>query len=211
MPYCTRADVHTFGVRRGALSNPARLSDSVDASANTITLGLHGLALNDTVTVRADAGGTLPAPLVASTTYYAIPVSDGVFQVAAAEDGAAINFTTAGSRLVVITPVPYDAAIAWADRMIDDMLPAHVVPVAEPIPEIVKMTSAELAGGKLAALLGSESVSLTATVEAAQKRLARWASGIPIRGDDAPTPTNLAAAASAPYADIRGWGRFGGI
>jgi hypothetical protein len=209
--YCAASDLYSFGLPRGALANPARPVASVSAGGNTITLDLHGFALNDQVSFRAEASGTLPAPLVASTTYYAIPVSDSVFSVAAAADGAAIDLTTAGTRVVVISPLPVAEAIAWASRVIDDMLPAHLVPLEDPIAEIVTMTCAELAASKLLARQGSASVSLTSIADAARKRLERWAAGAPIRGENAPEPASLAASASASVPDTRGWNRFGGI
>lgn len=209
--YCAPSDLYAFGLSHGAVPNPGRPVDSANATANTITLDVHGFVLNDPVSFRAESGGSLPAPLVAGSTYYAIPVTESTFSVAAAEDGAAIDFTSAGSLFVVITPLPVDASIAWASRLIDDMLPAGVVPLAEPIPEIVRMTAAELAAAKLAGRGGFASKPLTEIADAARKRLERWAQGIPIRGDNAPTPTNLASAAAVPYVDSRGWGRYGGL
>jgi hypothetical protein len=209
--YCSPSDLYAFGIARGAVPNPGRVVDSANATANTITLDVHGFVLNDPVSFRAEAGGTLPAPLVAGSTYYAIPVTESAFSVATAEDGAAVDLSSAGENFVVIAPLPIDASIAWASRLIDDMLPAHVVPIEEPIPEIVRMTAAELAAHKLLSTTGAVSTSLTMVADHARKRLERWAAGIPIRGTNAPTPTNLAAAAAVPYVDSRGWNRYGGI
>lgn len=212
--YCSPSDIYAYGYPRGSVPNPGRDVDSVNATANTLALDVHGYALNDQVSFRATAGGSLPAPLVEGTTYYAIPVDDYTFKVAATEDGAAIDLTTAGDDFVVIDPFenPMNAAIAWASRVIDDMLPAHVVPIeADAIPEIVRMTAAELAAGKLAARGGTQSKSLTETVDTAVKRLARWGKGVPIRGAVVPPSASLAASATIPYArDRRGWGRWGG-
>ena len=41
-----------------------------------VTLDEHAFATNDPLTFRAQAGGSLPAPLVEGTTYYAIEVDD---------------------------------------------------------------------------------------------------------------------------------------
>lgn len=127
--YCDPSDLYAHGVPRGAFPNPGRDVESVDATANTLTLGEHGYALNDPVSFRAEAGGSLPAPLAAGTTYYAIPDTGDTFSVAATEDGSAVNLTSAGERFVVIDPLPIGAAITWASQIIDDMLPAHVVPI----------------------------------------------------------------------------------
>jgi hypothetical protein len=183
----------------------------VDATANTLTLGAHGFALNDLVSFRPEAGGSLPAPLVAGTSYYAIPVTDDSFSVATTEDGSSVNITSAGSLFVAIAPLPVAAAISWASQIIDDMLPAHVVPIeADAIPEIVRFTCAELAAGKLAARSGNASKSLTEIVDAANKRLARWGKGVPIRGAVVPPHAGLSASATAPFRDRRGWNRWGG-
>jgi len=179
--------------------------------SNAIALDLHGFAADDPITFRAEAGGSLPAPLEAGVTYYAIPVTDGAFSVAAAASGAAIDLTTAGERVLVIGRLPLAAACAWASRLIDDMCPAHLVPFTEPVPEIVRMTAAELAAGKVLAISGNASESLSAIVDAAAKRLERWAKGVPISGANATAPVQLAASASLPYRDPRGWNRFGGL
>lgn len=208
--YCAPSDLYSFGLPRGAVPNPGRLADSVSTSTDAFTLDVHGFVLNDPVSFRAEAGGSLPAPLVEGSTYYAIPLTESTFSVATAEDGDALDLTSAGVRVLVIAPLPVDAAIAWASRIIDDMLPAHAVPLEEPIHELVRMTAAELAAHKLMCGKGS-SKTLGEMVDAANKRLARWAQGIPLRGEDVPTATNLASAAAVPYVDSRGWSRYGGL
>lgn len=218
MPYCTKADCYLYTpALRSALRNPGRPADSASASDDTITLDVHGFVLNDKITLRPEAGGSLPRPLVQSTIYFALPVDEARFQLADAADGSAIDLTTDGARIVIITPINFDAAISWASAIIDDQIPAHAVPLVAPYPLIVVMTCAELAGGKL--LGGSESQSLSAIIDFAIKRLARWATGIPLRGantatqqatqisvsNDAPSPRSL------PCTDREGWGRFGGL
>jgi hypothetical protein len=207
--YCEASDLYAYGLTRGAIPNPGRLIASVSTSADTLSLDVHGFAADDPVTFRAEAGGSLPGPLVAGTTYYVIPVTESTFQVSATEGGDAIDLTSAGENILVITPLPIAAAISFASRLVDDCLPAHVVPLEEPIADIVKMTTAELAIWKLTAGKGSAKT-ISEMVDAARKRLERWGKGVPIRGTNAPTPANLAASASVPYLDSRGWNRFGG-
>ena len=213
MAYCVKGDLYAFGLPRGALPNPARLASSALASTDAVTLDQHGFSLNDLVSFRADdrAGGVMPAPLVAGVAYFAIPLTDDTFQVAATLGGPRIDLYLDASKLLVIAPLQIDAAIAWADRSIDEMIPAHAVPLVSPIPEMIRMTSAELAAGKLLSVTGGASKSLADTVDAAQKRLARWSAGLPVRGAQGQTPTNLAASASVPYFDSVGWRRSGGI
>jgi hypothetical protein len=203
--------MYDFGFPRGSVSNPARLSPSVLAATNEITLDVHGFETDDPITVRADAGGSLPAPLAEGTTYYVIPRTESTFALAATPGGSAINLTTDGVRVVVIAPLPVDAAIEFASRLIDDMLPAHLVPVPTPIPAIIRMTAGELAAGKLAGRGGYVSKALADIVAEATKRLARWGAGVPIRGADAPPATGLSVSASAPLKDRLGWNKFGGI
>ncbi len=206
--YCAPADLHAHGLPRGALPNPGR--NVQGASGNALVLGAHGFDAGDQVSFRAEAGGSLWTPLAAATTYYAIPVNEDSFSVAASAGGTALTLGGSGTRVIAIAPSPVAAAISWASRIIDDMLPAHLVPLVAPIHELVRMTCAELAAGKLAARQGSASKSLGEIVDAARKRLERWAKGIPLRGENVPERANLAASASVPYRDSRGWGRFGG-
>lgn len=208
--YCVAADLYAFGLPRGSVPNPGRIA-SADPAANAFTLGSHGFASGDVLSFRAESNGAMPAPLVSGVSYFALPLTDDTFQVAATIGGAPIDLTTPGTRIVVIAPLPTDAAIAFASRVIDDALPAHLVPLSLPVAEIVKMTCAELAAGKLMQGKGSASPSLGAMVDAATKRIARWALGVPVRGEHAPPPANVATSASLPFQDSRGWSQFGGI
>jgi len=124
-----------------------------------------------------------------------------------------IDFTTNGVRVVVGTQLPFAAAIAFGKALIDDMLPAHLVPLTAPYPPIIVMTNAELAIGKLTGSTGNGSKSIGAMVDEARKRLAEWAKGKPLRGENVPPPANLATAAvaTAPCRDDRGWRRWGAL
>ncbi len=212
--YCEPADLYSYGLPRGSLANPGKLAKSASADGDFLELNNHGFSLNDLVSFRAESGGSLPQPLEPLTTYYAIPLTDASFSVAAAEDGDAIDLVTDGSRILVIPKLPIAKAISWGAATIDDMLPAHAVPLTAPFPSIIVITNAELAAGKLGYFTGSSSASLTGLMDLAMKRLARWAQGVPIRGENAPSDddaTNVATSATVPYSDPRGWNRFGGI
>lgn len=210
-PYCTESDIFAYALPRGALTNPARLATSASAASDAVSLDVHGFELNDQVSFRAEQGGSLPAPLVAGTAYYAIPRTDNDFAVSAAPGGSAIDLTTDGSAVLVIAPLPFAQACAWASRLIDDMLPAHVVPLVAPYPEIVVMTAAELAGWKMAGRGGTRSDALSDIVDAAQKRIARWAAGAPLRGPVSPVPrANLSVSVAGGTSDAAAWRRFGG-
>lgn len=211
MPYCVAADIYEFALTRGSIPNEGRLVTAVDTAADALELDEHGLSLDGPVRFRVEAGGTLPGGLVALQSYFAIPVDPYRFQVSATAGGAAVDLTTAGDRIVVIVDLPVDSAIAWADRFIDEHLADHPVPLDAPVPEIVKMTSAELAAHKLRMVTGSTSQTLMMIVDMAQKRLDRWAKGKPVRGTDAPPNVSLAASPTAAYTDARGWREHGGI
>lgn len=219
--YCSRADVYSFGVPRGAIPNEGRLALSVDTTANTFALGDHSFATGDPVHFRAELGGSLPAPLVAGAVYYAIATTEDTFQVSATVGGAAIDLTTAGSEILVIAPLPIDQAIAYGARVIDQALVAHAVPLTAPYPELVVMTNAELAAGKLGYFSGGTSKSLADMLVSAQARLDTWAKGVPVRGDNtapeertnlAVTAPTVAAASAAAPCDRRGqWMRYGAL
>lgn len=211
MAYCTQAELYQFGLPHGAVPNPGRLACSVSSATNAIRLGDHGFSADDIVVFRAEAGGSLPSPLAESTEYFAIPDDDSTFGVALTAGGSRLDLTTQGSRVLVIAPLPVASALEWASKCIDEMLPAHVVPLASPYPEIVSMTCAELAAWKLLARGGVTSKTITEVTDAAQKRLARWAKGIPVRGTPNANRANTAITASAPSRDTRGWRRFGGL
>lgn len=211
MGFCEIADLYAYGLPRGAAPAVGRLAGSVSVAADTVELDAHGFVDGTPVRFRAEAGGSLPSPLAEGVTYFALPTDESHFRVAATADGAAIGLSTAGARVVVVTDSPRAAAIEFATALIEDMLPAHVLPLVAPYPPVVVMTCAELAAWKLLTLAGTETRTLAGVVEAAQKRLARWARGVPIRGTNAPQAAGLAAGAGAPATDSRGWRAFGGL
>lgn len=185
-----------------------------------MVLDLHGFETGDEILFRPAGDGAMPAGLSAGVTYYAQAETEHTFRVRETAGGAAISFTDAEDPLVVIAPLNRAAAIAWADRMIDDMAGGQAVPFDDAslypdgVPEIVRMTAAELAAGKLLAISGAASRSLSDTVDAAVKRIGRWAQGLPVRGTPDASRANLAAAAppaAVAYSDPRGWKQFGGF
>jgi hypothetical protein len=209
--YCEPSDLYDYGLPRGAVANPGRLLDHVDATADTCAQDVHGFAADDPVMFRAEAGGELPGGLAEGTTYYAIPVDESHFKVAATAGGTAVDLTSAGENTLAISPLPIAAAITYGARAIDDMLPAHVVPLTAPYPPIIVATNAELASAKLASRGGYVSKALTDVLDAARKRLERWSKNVEIRGENAPQPAQGSASATVPYCDSRGWSRFGGL
>jgi len=210
MAYCDFTDLFSFGLPRGALRNPGRLVSGV-ASANALDLDVHGLAADDELTFRAGAGGSLPSPLASGTTYYAIPVTESRFQVAASAGGAAVSLTTDGTNVICIIELPESSVRDWATSVVDDMLPAAMVPLTAPYPPIVRATTAEIAAARLLTLAGqAPSQPLATILDGAQKRLARWSKSVPIRGTNAPAAAGLSASASTAQRDASGWRAHGG-
>ncbi len=208
--YATRANLYQFGLPRGMLANPGRLSGSVLATTDGFELDGHGFETDDALLFRAESGGTLPAPLVAGTTYYAIRVNDEVFKVAAAPAGAAINLTTDGVSVVVTTALPVDEVLEFYSRFADAFLPAHLVPLTPPYPITVTALVAELAAKKLLLMAGQSSASMAEAELGAKAQLERWAKGIPLRDARATSSANLAYGESAPPVGPRNWTPAGG-
>lgn len=178
------------------------------ASTDVLTYDGHGLETDREVTVRAGDAGTLPAPLVEGTVYYAIRVTNSTFKLAATAGGAAINLTSNGTSVVVIREPRYDDVIEFYSRWADGMLPAHAVPLTAPIHPVVRGVVADLAAKKLMNASAVESAVLTAAEVAGKAILERLKIGIPLRGAPATAPTNLAivSTASSTDGDPRGWG-----
>jgi len=178
-------------------------------ASNTLTLSGHGLTLNTEVTLRADAGGSLPSPLASGTVYYAIPVTDAVFQLSATEGGAAIDLTTAGSNVMLSRDLPVDDWIAAATALVDESLPAHAPPITGTVPTVIKDYTARLAAQRGLIYVGGETLDIERLILQSQKLVDQWAKGQPVRGVNAPTSTNVAIRSSISSVDSRGWVRNG--
>jgi hypothetical protein len=202
--YCEPADIYA-AMPPGSFPNPGRLLSDVETSTEIMSLDGHGFSADDALTFRAEEGGSLPAPIVEGTTYYAIPLTGATFSVAATAGGSAINLTTAGSSIVVVRGLPFDAAIEEASAQIDEMLPAHVVPLTAPYPVSVKNVCARLAARALLAFTGGQSQALDDKLQLDIKLMDRWLKAVPIRGAIMPPSANLAVTASTAGTDSRGW------
>lgn len=194
---------------RGSLTSSSRLVSTSTASTDIIELEGHGLETGDECQLRALDGGTLSAPLVAGTTYYAIKVDDARFKVAATSGGAAIDLTTTGVSMSLVVELPVDDILEFYSRFVDGLLPAHAVPLASPYPVTIVALVAELSAKRLQLIAGTSSESMKEVEIAAQAQLQRYASGIPLRDSRVTTSTNLAihdTAGSTTTGDARGWG-----
>jgi len=204
--YATTRDLHTYGLRRGVLSNPGREVESSLASTNVLTLDGHLFATDDQVTVRAIEGGTLSAPLVAGTVYYAIHLTDSTFSLATTSGGVAIDITSNGLTMMVKAELPVAELLEAYSRFVDDFVPAHLVPMTAPYPVTVARIVCELVAAKLLSLAGQSSVSMTEAEVGAKAQLERWAKGIPIREVVSAANLSVVASYATTAGDPRGWG-----
>jgi hypothetical protein len=206
--YATRADVYKYGLPRGMLANPGRLCASALAATDRFELDGHGFATDDEVIFRAEAGGELPSPIVAGTTYYAIRYNEQFFGAALTPAGAAIDLIRNGSAVVVATPLPFDDVLEACSRYVDEFMPANAVPFPLPCPRAVTDIVAELAAARLMTGNGQRSEALDRAEIAAKARLERFAKGIPVRDALASGSTNVAVSESVSN-DPRDWGSGG--
>lgn len=209
--YCSRADVNRE-LPIGSPISPSGIVASCLASTDALTFDGHGLETGDALNVRAGEGGTLSAPFVAGTTYYAIRVSNSAFKLASsaalAAAGTALDITTNGVSMIVAREPRYDERIEFYSRWADGMLPGHLVPLAAPIHPIVLGVVARCAARQLLADGGQDSALVAAQELAAKAILERYAAGLPLRGATVTASSNLATRAStaAATADPLGWG-----
>jgi len=208
--YAKPADVYKYGLPRGMLANPGRLCASALAASDTFELDEHGFETDDAMLFRAEAGGALPSPIAAGTTYRAIRVSPSIFQASATAGGPAIDLTTDGAAVVVATPLPFDEVLEFYSRFVDPFLPAHLVPLKAPYPVTVTAIVAELSAKKLLQIAGQSSANMTEAELAAKAQLERWAKGIPLRDTRATSPASVAYSEAAPAVGPRNWTPQGG-
>lgn len=83
---------------------PAR-TFTAQNSNNTFTATAHGMANGQKVRV-SNAGGALPAGLVAGTNYFVIAAAANTFQLSATLGGSAVDVTTDGTGTQTVQPVP---------------------------------------------------------------------------------------------------------
>ena len=213
MGYCIPSDLYSYGLPPGGLSLPARLVQDIAGSTATtiLTLDGHGLGLNDPIQFRAESGGVLPTGLSSGVVYYAKPVSSSAFSVAASVDGAAKSLTPPVTNVLLVIDPPVQKWIDWAASIIDNFLPAHLVPLSRDAygdyPAIVIAANADLAVARGLQWSGTGSVNLQDKLKATQQLLDRWAKGVPLRGQGASAQTsgNLAVTRSSSQVDPRRW------
>lgn len=200
--YATRADVYNYGLPRGSLYLHARAVSSVNVASNALVVEGHGCDTDTTIQFDVDPGGTLAAPLVSGTLYYAKPISglDGHLQVAATAGGAAIDLTSSGENMRLIVPIgpQMDALLDAFSRWVDSMVIGHTVPFESPYPSWVKYVVAVRTAAALARALGL-GTSADRILESERDAIAdaaRLARGVPLRDGAATAEANLAKGAT---------------
>jgi len=206
--YATRRQLYQLALPKGVASEPAREVTAVDTSADWLESDGHGLATDTPVEfVAFNDAAVLPTPLAASTIYYAVEVagSDSRFQVALTAGGAAIDLTGAGSGTFgVRTPLneEIDAELEYQSRRIDDRLPAHIVPLTSPYPEVVVVAVCRLTARSMLRRRGLTVQTIEDEATVAFADVMTWAKGVPLRDSRATGSANLAQVwGEAP----RGW------
>jgi hypothetical protein len=122
----TLEEFYNHGPGAAVWDSLGRRVAQLDVASNRIRLPSHGLSTNSPLQVSAgpayDGAGTLPTGLSAFTVYYARIVSTSVFELAETADGAAVDFTTAGTTGMVIevdNGPALEQALAWVtDRFL---------------------------------------------------------------------------------------------
>jgi hypothetical protein len=217
--YCDVSDVYA-AVGSESIPNPGRLCASVSDATDAFECDQHGLATDDPVAFRAEAGGELPAALAEGVTYYAIRLSASRFQVAIAPLGSAINLMTDGDRVLLIREMPMQKWIAWASREVDQMLVGNAVELQDVALSwtdssgtarvgphtLVRAVTAKLAGYQARVWAQGSTEDLATLLDESRKMLARWAKGVPLRGPTASASANLAVSGSAATSYPRTYG-----
>lgn len=214
-PYCTDQDAADWLGPNNA-DDPYRELTGVDADADALVLGSHGLHTGDTFELEARAG-TIAGGLAEGVEYYAIVLNRSRWQAAAtladAQAGIPIDITDEGENMGAILHIPWPRFIASESAVIDDMFIANALPLpdASDVPPLVLRYTSLLVAGRAAMFTGQTSADLVAHTETALRQLeSYYLKGKPIR--NAPPPaTNTAVRTprtSGSAGSARGWQRY---
>lgn len=114
----TAANIRTNGNgdTRFEVEYPEGSAFTADASTDVITSSSHGLSDGNQIALATGPGGTLPAGLNGTTTYFVRDSTTNTFKVSLTNGGAAVNITSAGSGTFWWVPA---TALLTADRQFD--------------------------------------------------------------------------------------------
>jgi Protein of unknown function (DUF1320) len=228
--YASIADFFRLGLRPAAVVQQPRAVVTVDTTADTLLLPVHGMANGDQFRVTVQGvSGTLPAPLAANVTYYAIATSDDVLQVAATHADAVavppvpINLTGSPTGVVGIVASAIPMIQATLDGIDDDInaaLIAYGTPLPQPYPPEVIRVECHLAAFEVSATMGfltpatptQDSQMVTKRYEAALATLERWRKGGKLQNDTVDASPNVVENGAFGWADTPSrWSTPGGF
>lgn len=114
----TAANIRTNGNgdTRFEIEYPEGSSFTADAGTDVITSNGHGLSDGNQISLATGPGGTLPAGLNDTTTYFVRDSTTNTFKVALTNGGTAVNITSAGTGTFWWVPA---TALLTADRQFD--------------------------------------------------------------------------------------------
>ena len=201
--YCTEDDVYSIQPA-GSFSNPGRIVASVRESL--FELDSHGLSFNSPVTFE---GESVPPPIERGRVYYALPMGPSWFAVCEEHDGDSLIVESWSQPFAAVRVLPWLQWIEWASSLVDEFIP-HVLPLSNPIPSIVRHTTANLVAQRALQFCGGTDIDINAHIQQAQQMLSRWEKSVPVRGADRPRTTSMGAITGAPLprVDVRGWKRY---
>jgi hypothetical protein len=230
MAYATRRNVYALGLPPAAFVRAPRTVEAVDAATDTFTLRGHGLETDRVLTfalqasptpVHGVAGSALPAGISASTVYYAIKISEDLFQVAASASGAAVAIADAGSGIFGVAVdfgADLDAQLEADAGDIDIACAAHGTPfpadTGGAYPAWLVGLNARLSGAGQLIVHGLQNPLYEAAmkrildrVETDRADMAWWKKGQPIPGMSARDTTTTVAemGATSFYSEPQDW------
>lgn len=119
---------------------------AASVGSSTFTIAGHGLSTNDPVLVMS-VGGSVPSPLVAGTTYYAVNVATDTFKVAATSGGSAITLTDNGTGSIYVakrvSPNLYNVAPTASPTFTGTVTQASATALSSPLTD-VRITASPL-------------------------------------------------------------------
>jgi hypothetical protein len=101
------SEAHGYAPGYGlSFTGSSRTVSLADTGTGTLTTSVaHGYPETHGVRFTV-SGGTLPAPLMANTTYYVVNSSSSSFQVSSTRGGAPVSLTSSGSGTITVTGQP---------------------------------------------------------------------------------------------------------
>ena len=230
MAYAKRKDVYALGLPPAAFVRAPRTVEAVDPATETFTLRGHGLETGRVLTfalqgsaapVLGAPASALPTGLSASVVYYAIKLSEDLFQVSTTLNGSVFALSDVGSGVFGIAldfGADLDAQLESTAGDIDVACAAHRTPflpdLAGAFPAWLVGLNARLAAADSLIVFGLQnpayemaSKRILDRVDTDRGDMAFWKKGQAIPGMNARDATPLVAEMSAAsfYSEPQDW------